>query len=106
MTVESRVVGEAVVLQKWERGITEVELIHVPEVSRGQGYGKALMKEIEDFARTSGSATLRLNTVTFQGEGFYERCGMVEMGRVPLAALINGNRQYEITYWKDLSDSN
>lgn len=90
--------GEAIVTQNW--GKLELDLMHVEPEHRGKGIGKSLMKVVEEFVKANDLKAIRLNTPTWQGVGFYERCGYKEMGRIPLASDENGNQHSEVTYVK------
>lgn len=101
---EEWLIGEAIVTQNW--GKLEVDLMFVRPEYRGKGVGKKLMSAIDDFAVASGLKSIRLNTPTWQGVGFYEKCGYTEMGRIPLEADEDGNPQFEVTYFKNLPAKN
>jgi len=99
--LKNPIVGEAVVTQNWGR--LEIDLLFVEEAFRRQGVGTALMKQIQQYARAEELMAIRLNTPSWQGVGFYETCGFSEMGRIPLDAVIKGERQYEVTYTQILA---
>jgi len=52
------------------------------EDHRGQGLGRRMMSEAEDFALERGLLGLFVQTATFQAPGFYRRLGFVEFGRL------------------------
>lgn len=60
-----------------------VELLAVPEAARGQGLGRRMMAEAEDFARHYGAAGIWLDTFSFQARGFYEKLGYTAFGELP-----------------------
>ncbi len=97
---DGKLVGQAILTHNWGKG--ELELMFVEPEERGKGVGTALMSAVEDFARVNGLACIRLNTPSWQGEGFYERVGYEELCRVPMNAEIDGKKQFEITYAKTL----
>lgn len=59
-----------------------VELLAVPEQSRGQGLGRALMQEAEQMARAHGCVGIWLDTYAFQARGFYEKLGFTLFGTI------------------------
>lgn len=59
-----------------------IELLAVPENSRGQGTGSRLIRMAEDVAREKGCIGLWLDTFDFQAPVFYERHGFTEFGRL------------------------
>lgn len=52
--------------------ILYVSTVFVDEDHRRKGYGKLLMEEMEKRARDMGVNTIRLDTFSWQGKGFYE----------------------------------
>jgi GNAT superfamily N-acetyltransferase len=93
-------IGEAIVTLNW--GKLELDLMHVEPEHRGKGIGKSLIRAIENFAKSNGLTAIRLNSPTWQGVGFYEKCGYNEMGRIPLNSDVHGNPHFEVTYVKVL----
>lgn len=84
-------------------GNVELDLVFVDEAFRGQGVGTNLVSAAEDFVKAQYNASaIRLYTPTWQGVGFYERLGYAEMGRIPLNVTLHGERQYNVTYYKNL----
>jgi GNAT superfamily N-acetyltransferase len=57
-----------------------IELLHIPESARGDGLGKRMMAQAEEFARQRGLAGLWLDTYHFQARGFYEKLGFTVFG--------------------------
>jgi GNAT superfamily N-acetyltransferase len=57
-----------------------VEFLAVPEASRGQDLGTALMREAERVARARGCCGIWLDTFAFQARGFYEKLGFSVFG--------------------------
>jgi GNAT superfamily N-acetyltransferase len=49
---------------------------------RGKGFGKKLIKAIEDEARRFGAKRVYLDTMSFQAPGFYRACGYEEFGSI------------------------
>ncbi|MFP4314255.1 MAG: GNAT family N-acetyltransferase [Alphaproteobacteria bacterium] len=84
------------------QGMCEVDLLIVKSEERGKGVGATLLSHIEEFAKAHGDVSVRLSTPTWQGEGFYEKCGYSEMGRVSLWPDAQGKPQHQITYYKEL----
>ena len=59
-----------------------VSLLYVSEELRGQGFGRALMKEAEREAVVMGCTHIYLDTFSFQARGFYERLGYEVFGQL------------------------
>jgi len=57
-----------------------IELFHVPEALRGQGYGRQLMARAEEFAHERGLVGIWLDTFDFQARPFYEKLGFTVFG--------------------------
>lgn len=96
--------GEAVITQNW--GKIDIDLLFVEEHHRRKGIGKALISAIIKFGYMHGVRSLRASTPTWQGEGFYEKVGFTEMGRIPLSNDDFGMPHSEITYVKVLPEGN
>lgn len=60
--------------------ILYVSTVFVDEEYRGKGYGRRLMEEMESRARAMGVNTIRLDTFSWQGKGFYEALGYTVVG--------------------------
>ena len=59
-----------------------VDLLTVPEIHRGESYGKRLMAEAERIAHANGCIGLHLYTFEFQARGFYEKLGFEVFGEL------------------------
>ena len=59
-----------------------IELLSVPEQSRGQGLGLKLMRMAEDVAREKECVGVWLDTFDFQAPGFYQKLGYSELGEI------------------------
>jgi ribosomal protein S18 acetylase RimI-like enzyme len=59
-----------------------IELLAIPEQTRGQGVGSRLIRMAEDVARERSCAGIWLDTFDFQAPSFYERHGFTEFGRL------------------------
>lgn len=59
-----------------------VELLVVPEQTRGQGMGSTLMQRAEDLARERGCVGVWLDTFEFQAPDFYRQHGYTEFGHI------------------------
>jgi GNAT superfamily N-acetyltransferase len=59
-----------------------VELLAVPETSRGQGVGAALIRRAEEIAAERGCIGVWLDTFAFQARGFYEKLGYSVFGQL------------------------
>jgi GNAT superfamily N-acetyltransferase len=71
---------------------------------QGRGYGQAIMRAADDLGRALGLAAFQ---VTVRGglniEGFYQRLGYREVGRVPGALRVApGDDRDEIIMWRTL----
>ena len=69
-----------------------IDLLFVPEVFRGQGYGDALLLAAELEARHRGCEHAFLNTFSFQAPNFYQKRGYVVFGE--LANFPPGHTRY------------
>ncbi|HEX6878068.1 MAG TPA: GNAT family N-acetyltransferase [Nocardioidaceae bacterium] len=56
------------VLQRVDPGLVEIKRMYVPARFRGRGIARAILKSLEDRARATGSARVRLQTGTRQPE--------------------------------------
>lgn len=59
-----------------------VQFIAVAEEFRGQGLGKMLMEQAEDWARKHGLGGMWLDTFAFQAPDFYRSLGFTEFGTI------------------------
>ncbi|KPY83885.1 GNAT family N-acetyltransferase [Pseudomonas syringae pv. tagetis] len=59
-----------------------IELLVVPEQTRGQGMGSRLMQMAEDLAIEKGCAGIWLDTFDFQAPEFYRRHGYTKFGQI------------------------
>lgn len=59
-----------------------IELLAIPEQSRGQGTGSRLMEMAESTALERGCVGIWLDTFDFQAPAFYERHGFTEFGHL------------------------
>ena len=60
--------------------ILYVSTVFVESDYRGQGYGKALMAQMERQAKELGANMIRLDTFDWQGKAFYEALGYEIVG--------------------------
>ena len=60
----------------------EVEFLFVSEEYRGKGYGKALLRQVEEEAKNRQMKRILLNTYSFQAPDFYEKMGYVCLFKV------------------------
>ncbi|MCY1142785.1 GNAT family N-acetyltransferase [Actinoplanes sp. Pm04-4] len=75
--------------------------VMVTPASQGRGYGAALMREAEKYARQLGLAALQVTVRGGAGtEKFYERLGYREVGRIPGALRVGpGDDRDEFFLW-------
>ncbi|WP_245572932.1 GNAT family N-acetyltransferase [Lichenihabitans psoromatis] len=59
-----------------------IELLSVPEASRGQKLGTRLMQQAEAVALERGCLGIWLDTFSFQARGFYEKLGYAVFGSI------------------------
>ncbi|MBX9749732.1 MAG: GNAT family N-acetyltransferase, partial [Roseococcus sp.] len=78
---ERRTIGGA--LGNSHYGWVRIELLSLPEALRGQGWGSRLMQAVEDEARARRCLGVRLETLSFQARGFYEKLGYSVIGTLP-----------------------
>lgn len=79
-TATSEVVGG--VLGKTTLGLLFIDLVFLPEATRGKGIGGEMMRLAEAEARRRGCSTVVLFTIWFQAPEFYARLGYREMARI------------------------
>jgi len=60
-----------------------IEMVWVREDCRGLGLGRRLMEAAESEAHRRGCTAAQVDTLSFQGLGFYRRLGFEVVGRVP-----------------------
>jgi len=67
-------------LSKLEEGIVEINNMFVSSEQRGKGYGKMMLRSLEDKAHEFGYSTVRLDTGTFNvaAHQMYRKAGYVE----------------------------
>jgi len=66
---------------KW--GWLYVEGLWVDDSLRGHGWGKELLKTLEQYACSKGICNYRLETTSFQALGFYHKMGYSVYGELP-----------------------
>ncbi len=105
--VNGRVVGSALLVLSRRANSphrAEVAKVLVHRDARGRGIGTALMRAIEDLARSEGRWLLLLDTM--QGgdaERLYRRLGWQELGVMPNHAFnVHGEPWPTTFFWKDL----
>ena len=59
-----------------------IELLAIPEQTRGQGTGSRLMEMAEALAREKGCVGIWLDTFAFQAPAFYQKHGFSEFGHL------------------------
>ena len=76
----SQVVGG--LLGKTTLGLMFIDLVFLPEATRGKGVGSEMMRMAEEEARRRGCTTVVLFTIWFQAPAFYAGLGYQEVGRI------------------------
>ena len=64
-------------------GDGEIEMFFVEKKYRGKGVGKTLLSIAEEFLKAVGATGVKIWTPTWEGKGFYEKCGYSEVFRLP-----------------------
>jgi len=59
-----------------------IELLAIPDQSRGQGVGSQLMSMAEEVAREKGCTGIWLDTFSFQAPDFYRKHGYSQFGEL------------------------
>lgn len=59
-----------------------IQYLWVDTNAAGKGYGKDLVKQAEELARTRGCTGLHVDTFTYQAPDFYKSLGFSEFGRL------------------------
>jgi GNAT superfamily N-acetyltransferase len=77
----------------------EVSKVLVHRCARKRGVGAALMRAVEDAARTAGKTLLVLDTASGDAERLYERSGWTRVGVVPGYALLPDGRPCDTTFF-------
>jgi GNAT superfamily N-acetyltransferase len=75
-----------------------IELIFIPEESRGRGLGSGLVAQAEEQAGAWGCIGAWLDTFSFQARGFYEKLGYSLAGTIP-DHPIGGARYFMTKRW-------
>ncbi len=63
-------------------GLLFIDLVYLPEVTRGQDIGGQLLAMMEAEGARRGCKSAFLLTITYQAPGFYTRHGWTEFGRI------------------------
>lgn len=74
------IVGGCVCILRWHW--LHVELLWIAEAFRHRGFGRALMRAAEEWARARGCTKSRLDTASFQAQPFYESIGYRVFGTI------------------------
>jgi GNAT superfamily N-acetyltransferase len=59
-----------------------IDLLFIPKEFSGRGIGSSLIRQAEQMAITRGHVGIRLDTMSFQAPGFYEKLGYQKFGRL------------------------
>lgn len=76
----SRIVGG--ITGRWSLEWMAIDLFWIDDSFRGLGHGTRLITQFEDEARQLGVRYSYLDTFGFQAQGFYEKIGYREFGRL------------------------
>lgn len=76
--------GETIggMIGKTSYGLLFIDLVYLPETTRGQEIGSRLLAIMEQEGIARGCRSAFLFTITWQAPGFYQRHGWTEFGRV------------------------
>ncbi|HUA78658.1 MAG TPA: GNAT family N-acetyltransferase [Acetobacteraceae bacterium] len=66
-------------------GLFFIDLVFLPEATRGQGIGSEILSMAEEEAKRRGCTAATLFTIWFQAPDFYARHGYREVGRIECA---------------------
>lgn len=77
----------------------EIDILWVDEDYRGQGYGKRLLENAEQIAKSKNCSFIKLNTFSFQAPEFYKKYGYTVIAIIENAPI--GSKHYY--YKKDLN---
>lgn len=76
-------------------GWVQVQAVWLDDSLRGQGYGKDLMRKVEEEALRRACPRIFLETLSFQALGFYEKLGYTIVSR--LDGFPPGGTRYALT---------
>jgi len=73
-------------LRKQEDGVAEIKRMYIRPKYRGMGFGKVMMKRLEEKARDFGYSTLRLDTSEYMAAALhiYRKAGFKETEAFPI----------------------
>jgi ribosomal protein S18 acetylase RimI-like enzyme len=105
--IDGRIVGSALLTRSTKANSphrAEIEKVIVHRDARRRGLGSALMRALEDRARSEGRWLLVLDTVSDSAaDALYRSLGWHETGIVPNYAMLPDGRPWAATFfWKDL----
>lgn len=97
-----KILGDAIGKIYW--GMAELNYLYIDEILRGKSFGKKLVAAFVDEAKKQGAKSVILWTTSWQGEGFYEKCGFKQKSKIPLNVGndFSEELQYNILYYKEL----
>ncbi len=75
---QGEIVGGITGTMTWYR--LYIDFLLVDESLRGKGYGRELLRSIEDFARENQCKLIQLDTFSFQAPDFYQKYGYEVFG--------------------------
>lgn len=59
-----------------------IKIFWIDENERGKGIGSKLLKQAESIAKEKGAELVMVDTFSFQADGFYQKHGYEEYGRI------------------------
>ena len=80
LRADDEIVG-GIVGEVWT-AVLFIQLFWMEQEFRGKGYGRKLIKAIEDEARLFGAIRSYVDTMSVQAPGFYRACGYQEFGSI------------------------
>ncbi|MBC8224718.1 GNAT family N-acetyltransferase [Candidatus Bathyarchaeota archaeon] len=100
--VEGMVDGMGV-LRRIEGSVGEIKRMYIRPKIRGKGYGKEMLRRLEDMARELGFSTLRLDTGDFMevAQHIYRKAGFVEIGKYSGGEWVDRNDTEDVALYME-----
>lgn len=95
LEVDEKVVGMGA-LRRLEEGVAEIKHMYIQPDYRGHGYGKQMLRKLNEAAKAFGYSTLRLDTVEFMAVArrLYESAGFNVRGPYPGTTVQIGDDEH------------